>query len=546
MKTKLAEFFGFFVNQLHNPLLWAIVAVIIIAVIMAIKIKKARKSGSNPGPVAPKKPSIFSKLMEPISLWLTLKIERIKISIQQKHQKKLAKRKRKAGDKDYSNYVIAIFFLSTAILIGVFYSEKMIILPLLISVIYFMYYATKQKLPQLPSDFYDDNISSVRKNEMKIELKKRADEGLKLLEIESFLINFIFFFIESLMLFNWEIIRFHFLGEQVILGQSLGVITVILHVVYTICSIKLINPPKTTQNYRGVIKRFGNRFAVVENSLQYIAYLVYSLERQLTLELVEFFPEEEVNIDFVNQDNPAQGKKAPWRILTGGNPKSQDPFEVPANQETYGSYAYAVKDPLWFALKVGSREEARQQIEQTTRQNLEVEYISRSPKEVRLHHAAIVKSIITAIEGLISDWGITFNNNKFVLKLPDPGHTISMSLRDKSNALITKDIEIINAEKDKAAAGIRSEGTKQQLINVGDGNAQAEKAMRVAKAEALQKLMKVLKDNEKALALIAIEKVMDGISKTDKLILGSNGLIDATAIFEKAKSWIDKQTTVTT
>lgn len=544
MENNLKKILGFFENQLDNPFLGTIVAVIIIAIIIfiVIQIRKAKKSWSRPASTGPKKPSLLSRIWEPIDLWLTLKIERIKFTIEERHRKKMTKKlsveKRR---KVYPRHIVATLFFAVTILVGIFFSEKLVFVPLLASVIYFMTGAIIHKLPPLPSDFYDDNIDETRKAEMMLELEERSREGLKLREIESFLINFSFFFLESILLFNWEITRFDFFNEEVILGQSLGILFVVLHVVYTICSFKLINPPGTQENNRGVIKRFGNRFTVVENSLQNVPFLIYSLERQSTLEVVEYFPAEERNLDFVSQDNPGEGKKAPWRILTGGDRNSKDPFGVPMNQEVYGSYAYAITEPLWFALKVGSREEAKQQIEQTTRQRLEVSYIKKSPKEVRESHSEIVDDVVGSVERLVADWGIKFNDKKFVVKLPDPGYTISKSLRDKADALIQKDTEIINAQKDKEAMIERSLGVKTKQINEGDGAAHAEKAMRIAKAEALKKLMAVVKDNDKALALIAVEKVTESILKSDKLILGSNGIIDAAAIFEKAKNWIDSQ-----
>lgn len=93
MENNLKKILGFFENQLDNPFLWTIVAVIIIAIIIfiVIQIRKAKKSWSRPASTGPKKPSLLSRIWEPIDLWLTLKIERIKFNMRERHQRKINK-----------------------------------------------------------------------------------------------------------------------------------------------------------------------------------------------------------------------------------------------------------------------------------------------------------------------------------------------------------------------------------------------------------------------------------------------------------------------
>lgn len=383
-------------------------------------------------------------------------------------------------------------------------------------------------MPSIPEKFFEDESYKLDEKFLK---KRRAKIMLRLYsEYSAINLTFIGIILMSLS------IRYTILGI-INIGIILAVTVFLFMVLYTVKSIVFANRKGMIETNRMVLGRLGEYGANLEKSAQLVPQGLYEVVRVTRKEIVNDFPAEPSKIDYENQDQPAEGKVSPWRILTGGEKDSKDELKNAMTLEQEGSHTFSILNPLLFVLRVGDVDEVNQQMNRTTLQTVGDEYIENTPLEVFKKHKEIREKTVKVLEKILKGWGIEFSNDKFTLKRPDLGHRINVALKEEAENIIRNRIKI--------AASL---ATKDEKINIGKGVAEAEFELQNVVVRVAKELQDKLNIPD-AYAWLLIKTAMDGIKSTDKTILGIQGALEplgfSKALMEKAQEIFTAKTATT-
>jgi len=305
-----------------------------------------------------------------------------------------------------------------------------------------------------------------------------------------------------------------------------GLATFLAQVLYTVGSLSTIGPTEL-----GALLVFGRPVKELGSGLVFIPFGICSLEKETRLVIQDELPtdpdkifrpgkeESELNI----ADPKYKDFKPPIRIPFGYPDKegleNEDPLDNRVTAEVVPVIRWKITKGkyLTFLTTIGSREDARRQMEDTTVATLMEAFAQITPavalKGLKAHNENLKKKLIESVVG----WGIEIID----------AEVKAINFNRSLNEAITS---VPEADLEKHAKILIAEGERRKLELEGEGAGAAEKAILDGRTEGLVQMAKKLGVNpELVLSALTAQSITDNPS--DKVIIaGSEGFTNLAAM----------------
>lgn len=274
---------------------------------------------------------------------------------------------------------------------------------------------------------------------------------------------------------------------------------------YTILSFKIVGPTDL-----GAILLFGKPIREVSSGLSFIPFGICRLEKETRLVIQEEFPSDPEHI-FREEGKVPEGMFPPIRIPFADDPKKDDPLGRRITAEIVPIVRYRIDDYITFLTRIGSRKEAKRQMEDAT-----VALCMRELTKISVSEALITlqdsNSLLKKmIDKMVEGWGINVETAQ--IKAIKFHHDLNKSIASLPEAKF----------KAKATAEIAG-GEKKKRALEGEGDGLAEEAVLSGRTTGLKRMAKELDiDSQMALNAETARAITENPGQKT-IVVGTSGL----------------------
>jgi regulator of protease activity HflC (stomatin/prohibitin superfamily) len=298
---------------------------------------------------------------------------------------------------------------------------------------------------------------------------------------------------------------------------NIGLVVFLLQVLYTIDSLKSIGPTEL-----GALLVFGRPVKELRSGLVFIPTGICSLKTETRLVVQDELPADPEKIFRPKEDESEikipKGFKPPIRITFAYRKgEDSDPLNNRITAEVVPVIRWKIIDYLKFLAKIGSKEEARRQMEDAAVENLLENLAKITPSDALKNLEKPNKELKKALEMAVEDWGIELRGAKIK----------SINFNRELNEAIT---EIPKADLKREATILTAKGEKKKRELEGKGAGAAEKAVLSGRTKGLVDMAEKLGVKpELVLSALTAQSITD--SESNKVIIaGSKGFADIAAM----------------
>lgn len=331
----------------------------------------------------------------------------------------------------------------------------------------------------------------------KTEEKKRGENEFWIITL---VISVIFFLVEYFLLSKYETEIF---SEK----WNWGWAVFFAQVSYTLLSIKIVGPTEL-----GAILFLGKRIKEVRSGPVFVLWLLCQLKKETMLVIQEELPADPEHI-FRGEGNVPEGMFPPIRIPFADKPEGDDPLSRRVTAEIVPIIRWRIDDYLKFLSVIGSREEAKRQMEDITIALCMRELTSLTSAEALVGLAKFNKKLKLTVDKLVENWGINVETAQ--IKVINFHHELNIAIGSVAEAAFTKRAIITAAEAEKR---------KRELEGEGDGL--AEKAVLDGRTAGLKKMMDDLKVSAEIILGAETARAITNNPGQKTVIVGPKGFDD--------------------
>ena len=295
----------------------------------------------------------------------------------------------------------------------------------------------------------------------------------------------------------------------------------IVHILYTLASIKIIGPQE-----QAAVVFLGNPLFGITSGPYYVPFLSCWLIRETRLMIQIEIPDEPEKIwhgEEVGEIVLPQGKVPPIRITHAQGEDSKDPLDMRYTSEPTFITRYKIDNIVEFATTVGSRAEVKRQIEDAIVSRALEDLTKKTVAETFKALSTVNEELKKETEELVTNWGITVESCRV------KGIGLSKSLNSSLSSMAQSSAErIATVEKAK--------GEQQKRELEGKGEASAILAVIDARTEGLTKQATALGRKHLAETVIAAEAAPRALAASKSaIVIGSSSADLFTSLVSAAR-----------
>lgn len=291
-----------------------------------------------------------------------------------------------------------------------------------------------------------------------------------------------------------------------------GFALILAVVLYTIASFRQLAPTEL-----GARTLFGKPIDQVSSGFVFVPFGIVGLEVAPAIFIQDELPSDPQNI-FRGDGEVPLGKFPPIRIPFGlPTEENDDPYDHRMTQEVVPVITWRIEDFVTFLTTIGSKEEARRQMEDTAVAMLTEAFAKITPaialKELERHS----DELKTAINDRVDGWGIELKSVK--IKAINFNHELNTAILNVPQATV-------NAKASIITAGAK----KKELELLGEGAGNAEKAVLEGRTSGLKKMATELGLTGNAVLAAETARGITNNPGQKTIIAGSGGFSDLATI----------------
>lgn len=293
-------------------------------------------------------------------------------------------------------------------------------------------------------------------------------------------------------------------------------------VFYTLLSVKIVGPTKL-----GAILFLGKPIREVSSGPVFVPWLLCRLEKETRLVIQEELPADPEHI-FRNEDKEKvpDGMFPPIRIPFADKPEGDDPLKRRVTAEIVPVIRWRIDNYIKFLTTIGSREEAKRQMEDATIALCMKDLTSLTVAEALIGLSKFNGDLKTAIDALVESWGINVETAQ--IKTINFHHNLNKEIGGVAEAGFKKKSTITIAEAEKR---------KRQLE--GEGAGEAEKAVLTGRTAGLTAMAEELEISPEIVLGAETARAITNNPGQKTVVVGADGFKEligaATAIGESMK-----------
>lgn len=343
----------------------------------------------------------------------------------------------------------------------------------------------------------------------------------------------IFWIVVALIWAGTVAIEYFFLSrhESVLLGSNWnwGLSAFLLQLIYILFSFQTIGPTEL-----GARLFFGKPVDEVSSGLVFIPLGICQLQTETRLTIQDELPADPEKI-FRNEDKEKvpDGMFPPIRIPFGNPAKpSNDPLDVRVTAEVVPVVRWRIVDYVKFLTTIGSKEQARRQMQDTAVAMLTDAFAKVTPAKALTDLSSQDKGLKDAIQGCVNLWGIELRN----------AQVKAINFHRSLNEAVAS---IPKETAEARAKVITAEGEKKKLTLEGEGRGAAEKAELDGRTRGFKKMAKELAVPASAIIGAETARAITANPGQKTVVVGSSGFKEligvAAAVGETLKSTPDTE-----
>jgi len=276
-------------------------------------------------------------------------------------------------------------------------------------------------------------------------------------------------------------------------------------VLYTILSFRIVGPTEL-----GAILFFGKPIKAVGSGLAFVPLGICQLKKETRLVIQEEFPADPEHI-FREEGKVPEGMFPPIRIPFADDPKADDPLGRRVTAEVVPVVRYRIDNYILFLTTIGSRAEAKRQMEDAVIALCMRELTQLSVSEALVTLQRFNKRLKEMIDNMVEGWGI--NAETAQVKAINFHHDLNKSIASLPEARFQAKAAIETAE-----------GEKKKLSLEGEGKGNAEKSVLLGRAEGLKRMAEELKLDSQTILNAETARAITQNPGQKTIVVGTDGL----------------------
>lgn len=289
---------------------------------------------------------------------------------------------------------------------------------------------------------------------------------------------------------------------------------------YIFLSFRIVGPTEL-----GAMLFFGDPVREVSSGLVFIPFGICQLEKETRLVIQEEFPADPEHI-FREEGKVSEGMFPPIRIPFADKQGEDDPLSRRITAEVVPIVRYRIKDYIIFLTTIGSRKEAKKQMEDATIALCMGELTKLSVAEALLTLQDFSQRLKKEIDDLVEDWGIEVETAQ--IKAINFHHALNKAISG-----------LPEARFQAKAVVEKAEGEKKKRILEGEGTGNAEKAVLSGRTAGLKKMAEELAIDASIVLGAETARAITENPGQKTIVVGANGFKEiigiATAIGQAVK-----------
>lgn len=347
--------------------------------------------------------------------------------------------------------------------------------------------------------------------------KSENEKGKKLLG---------FWLIITVVYLLFFVLEYFYLSEkkETIFGEAWnwGWVAFFTQILYTIFSFRTVGPTEL-----GAILFFGKPVKEVSSGLVFVPFGICKLETETRLVIQEELPGNPELI-FRGDGETPKGMFPPIRIPFADKPEEgDDPLNRRVTAEIVPVIRWRILTYIIFLINIGSKEEAKRQMEDVTIALCMRELPQKSVAEALVTLQDFNKKLQKTIEELVASWGIKVETAQIKL----------INFHRELNKAIAG---VAEAGFKKKAVITEGEGEKEKRMLEGEGSGLAEKAILDGRTAGFEEMTKRLRIKPELVLNAETARAITSNPGQKTVIVGPRGFADivgiATAIGENLKT----------
>ena len=298
-----------------------------------------------------------------------------------------------------------------------------------------------------------------------------------------------------------------------------GIVSIIFQILYTIASIKIIG----VDEQAAVIFLGRPLFGIMSGPFYAPMGPCWPLrETRLTIE--EEIPAEPEKVWHGDEEKePMPEKKVPpIRITYKEDPESKDPLCKRITSEPSFAVRYRIINIVSFVTVIGSREQAKRQMEDTITAAASAELAKRTVANVLESWTDINKRLKNAVDILVGSWGINVESCRLKQLGLSPNLNSALSKMAQASANRVAIVEEAKGNQEKVILLAKAEETRLSLEGQGRGKAIQKELF--SRAKGLEEQARRLGRSKLGPIVIAADATQRAIAESKSaIILGNNG-----------------------
>lgn len=279
-------------------------------------------------------------------------------------------------------------------------------------------------------------------------------------------------------------------------------------ILYTIASLRQLGPTEL-----GARILFGKPIDQVSSGFVFVPVGIFELEIAPAIFIQDELPSNPENI-FRGDGQVPEGKFPPIRIPFGlPTEENDDPYDHRMTQEVVPVITWRIEDFIKFLTTIGSKEEARRQMEDTAVAMLTEAFAKITPAVALSDLATKSDELLDAIDKRVDGWGIELKSVK--IKAINFNHELNAAILNVPQATVNAKAAIITAEAKKR---------QMELEGAGAGN--AEKAILDGRTAGLKNMVSELGIDGRAVLAAETARGITSNPGQKTIIAGSGGFSD--------------------
>jgi len=274
---------------------------------------------------------------------------------------------------------------------------------------------------------------------------------------------------------------------------------------YTILSFKIVGPTEL-----GAILLFGKPIKEVGSGLVFVPLGICGLEKETRLVIQEEFPADPEKI-FRGEEKTPEGMFPPIRIPFADEPGEDDPLSKRITAEIVPIVRYKINDYILFLTRIGSRKEAKRQMEDATVALCMRELTKISASTALKTLQGLNQTMKSNIDTMVDGWGIDVETAQ--IKTINFHHDLNIAISSLPEARF------------KAKAAIEeAEGEKRKRTLEGEGSGSAEKSVLEGRTAGLKEMANELGLNPQMVLNAETARAITENPGQKTIVVGAGGL----------------------